>query len=200
MQDADAVAIHYPYVQRDQAWIRFGELVIEVEGDPTGYVQAMHAAVWSVDPRVPLDQVLTLEQRVDRALSSARFLASLMIGCGALALALAMQGLFAVVAYSVAQMRTEIALRIMLGATRARAVRFALNDGARAIALGVVAGTAAAFLGAGALEAHLFGVSARDPVTVAAIAALLAAVALLAAWVPARNASRIAPMEALRDE
>jgi putative ABC transport system permease protein len=192
--------VYFPYLQRDQEWIRFGTLLARTPGDPMQSADAMARALASVDPLVPLQEVRSLQSRADEAVAPERFAAGLATAFGVLALALALQGVSAVLGFGVAQRRAELGIRAALGADASRLRRLLLGQGLRATVAGLGLGIAIALASSRALDALVFGVSARDGGSYLAVVASLALFALLAAWWPARRAARVAPAEALRHE
>jgi putative ABC transport system permease protein len=160
----------------------------------------LRAAVASVDPELPLTSVQEMEDVVARALGRPRLTLSLMSLFGGVALLLAAIGLYGVVAFGVNQRVREIGLRMALGASSSDVSRLVLREGLKLALTGVAVGVAGALLAARFLESLLYETEPRDPMTLAAIAALLVAVALVASYLPARRASRIDPFAALRTE
>jgi predicted permease len=200
LREEDSSAVYFPYLQRDQEWIRFGTLLARTPGDPMQSADAMARALASVDPLVPLQEVRSLQSRADEAVAPERFAAGLATAFGVLALALALQGVSAVLGFGVAQRRAELGIRAALGADASRLRRLLLGQGLRATVAGLGLGIAIALASSRALDALVFGVSARDGGSYLAVVASLALFALLAAWWPARRAARVAPAEALRHE
>jgi ABC-type antimicrobial peptide transport system permease subunit len=167
--------------------------------DAAALAPVARAAVARVDPRL-IVEFTTLSGQLAASISRERLLAVLSGVFGAVALALASLGLYGVMAYSVARRTTEIGLRQALGADRRRVVRMVLADVARVVLAGTVVGLAgAAFVGR-PMEALLFRTRPIEPLVLAGAAGALALVALLAGLLPARRASRVAPMSALREE
>ena len=149
-------------------------------------------------PDLPVTAVRTMEQVVREGNTMRRFFSALMIAFSTVALVLATVGLYGLIAYSVAQRRLEIGVRMSLGADRASVLKMILREGLRLVAIGLVLGVAGALALASLLGALLYGVAPRDPFVLAAVALLLLAVGALASAVPALRAARIAPVEALR--
>jgi putative ABC transport system permease protein len=190
------------YVPLDQVPSASGahSLLIRSSGDPLALVSAVRATVRQLDSALPLYGVETLEQTLRNSLSQRRFTMLLLGGFALLAFALAAIGVHGVLSYSVAQRAREIGIRVAMGAD-ARSVRgLVVSQGVTLAALGLGAGLVGALLATRVLRSMLFGVGAEDPVTFLAAALALGLVALLAAYLPARRATRIAPMEALRHE
>ncbi|HEX6631913.1 MAG TPA: ABC transporter permease [Gemmatimonadaceae bacterium] len=175
-------------------------IAVRTAGDPRALLGAMRAAVHAVDPRQPVARTETAEQRYRDTLAKPRFLLLVMEAFAAVALLLAAVGLYGVISYTVAQRTREIGIRVALGAQAAQVVRAVLGDGLRIAAAGVALGLAAAVGLSRFLRSLLFGVSATDPATYAVMALALLGIALLATWLPARRASRVDPVDALREE
>lgn len=161
-------------------------------------VQAIRSEVSAVDPSVPVFKVKPLQGYVDERLSAKR-MAVYSLAVGALiALLLAAVGIYSVVAYSVTQRTHEIGLRLALGASSSDILKLILGSGLRLVLIGGAIGLAGALVLTQLLSGLLFGVSARDPLTLAGIISLLTAVALLACYLPARRAMKLDPLDALR--
>jgi predicted permease len=190
------------YASYHQSTMRSGGtfLAIRTGGDPIAVVPALRAALKSIDPDVPLEGVMTMEARLAASVAQPRFYAALLAGFAALAVTLAMVGIYGVLSYTVLQRRREIGVRMAIGAERRDVLRLVLGQGAIVSAIGVAIGLAAAALASRALATLLFGVTARDPAVFAGVAVLLGSIALAACYVPARRAARVDPLEALRDE
>jgi ABC-type antimicrobial peptide transport system permease subunit len=171
---------------------------VKTDTDPALVLPDVRAAVRGLDPNLPLFDVRTIEQHMLISTFIARMAASMLGVFGILGLLLAGVGLYSVIAFNAAQRTREIGLRMALGAGQAQVIWLVLRDGFVLAAAGIVLGTALAF-GAGRLVAgQLTGVSGADPVSFAGTALLLAAVAALACVLPARRASALNPLTALR--
>jgi putative ABC transport system permease protein len=173
---------------------------LRADGDPKGLTQALRREVQSVDPNLPVFGERTMEDIVSSSLAQRRFALQVVGGFGVLALLLAGVGVYGVVAYSVAQRTREIGIRLALGASSGAILRWVFGQGMRLALLGTAAGLVGALALTRLLRGLLFGVSAADPVTYAGLAVLLAGVALLACYIPARRATKVDPMAALRYE
>jgi ABC-type antimicrobial peptide transport system permease subunit len=153
-----------------------------------------------LDPNLPIASARTLVERLSAPLLPARIVASALGGFGLLALLLAAIGIYGVMSYSVSRRTREIGVRMALGAQRGAVLRLIMGQGTALTLIGVAVGLLAAFGLTRLMKSVLFGVSATDPLTYAGVAALLTFVALLACYIPARRATKIDPMIALRCE
>jgi predicted permease len=186
------IALYDFYAPRD--------LALRTNGDPASLMGAVREAIRSVDPDQPVSNVATMEEVLGREASQRRLGMILLTAFAVLALLLASLGIYGVLAYFVAQHRNEIGVRLALGATPARILLLVLQKGMKLTLLGVAIGLAASFALTRLMTSLLFGVKAVDPLTFAAVPLLLAVVALLACWIPARRAAKVDPMVALRYE
>jgi ABC-type antimicrobial peptide transport system permease subunit len=175
-------------------------VVVRTGTDPAGLTAAVKKEIREVDAALPMYSVRTMETYVERSLARHRFSMVLLGVFAAVALALAAVGTYGVMAYVVGQGAREIGIRIALGASRGRIVGLVLRQGLTLAAAGVVVGLAGAFWLARFMAALLYGVSPGDPLTFAAIPAVLFIVALAAGYVPARRAARVDPVVSLRCE
>ena len=194
--DKDPVMMLYlPYWQQS----RFSaSLLVRTAMDPRGIAAAVRSAVWQVDREVPVPEMRTLQQVMDESVAQRRFQATLILLFAAAALALAGIGIYGVVAYSVARRRNEIGIRLALGAAGGDVQRMVLRQGMMPALVGLAAGIAVALAIGQALHGMLFRMSARDPLTIGAVAAVLTLVAVAACAVPARRATRMDPARTLR--
>jgi putative ABC transport system permease protein len=168
--------------------------------DPAALAGSVRELVRRHDANIPVVAYRTINEQIDRLLRPERLVASLSLAFGLLAIGLAAIGLYGVTAFSVARRTREIGIRMALGAQRAAVLKMVLRDVAAMAAVGIALGVGLS-LGLGRyVESQLYGVPARDAQTVAGAAALLAAVALASGWLPARRASRVDPVRALRQE
>ena len=168
--------------------------------DPTSLASSLAAAVQSVDPDLGLDRVRTMDQMVDESLAGARFMTVLLGLFAAMALLLACIGIYAVMSFAVAQRTHEVGLRMALGARRLQVLQLVLAEGVSLALAGLVIGLAGAYAVGRALNAFLFEVTPSSPATMASALGLLLGSALLACYLPARRATRVDPMVALRAE
>jgi predicted permease len=175
-------------------------LVVRAMGEPAALATAVRHAVQTVDPTKSVARVKTMEQYVDEAIARPRLYASMVAAFAALALMLAGIGLYGLIAYAVTQRTHEIGIRMALGAERGAVLRMILTQGAALAASGLVLGVMTSLALGRLVVSLLFGVTATDVATYVWVSMVLAAVALLAAYIPARRASRVDPMVALRSE
>jgi ABC-type antimicrobial peptide transport system permease subunit len=169
-----------------------------MEGEPSALIDGVRAQVRSLDPTLPIDAVMTLRDVVRASVSARSTLMVLLTGFAAIALLLAAVGVYAITAQSVGQRTREIGVRKALGAQNGDVLRLVIGEEALVLGIGLALGVAGAFAAVPVLASSLYGIDARDPITLAGAAALLAGVGLLAAWLPARRASRLDPVRALR--
>jgi putative ABC transport system permease protein len=175
-------------------------LAIRTKANPANLAGAVRQAIWSVNPDVPITDVATMEEILDQKVFQRRVQTTLLGFFAALALVLSAVGTHSVVAYSVAQRTHEIGMRMALGAERKDVLRLVLGKGCKLTMVGVTVGMTGALGLTRYLAGLLYGVKPTDPLTFAAVALLLAAVALLASYLPARRAAKVDPMVALRHE
>jgi len=164
------------------------------------FVPAVRKTVAEVDRRVPIAGITTLSQQVSGSLRAEQLVARLVGAFGLLALVLACVGLYGILSQAVARRTNEVGIRMALGANRGDVLGMVLREAGVLVAVGVVVGIPGALIASRLLTSQLFGVSPFDPLTLICSALLLSLVAIVAAFVPARRASRIEPMRALRAE
>jgi putative ABC transport system permease protein len=198
LDEPDPPQIFLPYAQ----WpVEQMSVVLKTAVPPASLTEAARQAVYSVDPMIPVSEVRTLDAIVARSISQPRFYMTLLAMFAAVALVLAAIGIFGVLSYAVAQRTREIGIRMALGARESAVIGGVVKDAMLLTVGGAVLGVVAAlFLTRILDEKMLFHTSARDAVTFTSVVALLTAVALVASYVPARRATRVDPMTALRAE
>ena len=192
----------WPYVYRPASqWIRRETmLVVRTANDPTSVIASVRSEVAKLDPELPLGDVSTIQQAINRSLVTTRLTNLLLAGFAGTALLLALTGIYGVMSLNVANRRSEFGIRLALGAQRINVLSLILAHGLRLAIVGVALGLLAAIAFTRLLKGLLFGISASDPLTFALIAMLLVGVTLLACWVPARRATKVDPLVALRYE
>jgi putative ABC transport system permease protein len=167
---------------------------------PGSLTAAVKRAIWAVDSDQPITNVLRMDEVVSRSLGSREFNMLLVGALALVALVLAAVGIYGVLSYLVQQRAREIGVRLALGATPGRVLGWVLRQGLATVAVGVALGLAGAFGLTRLLQNLIYGVSVRDPLAFAAAPLVLAAVALVSIWLPARRAARVDPITALRVE
>jgi predicted permease len=188
------------YLSSAQSYAAGMTVVVRTKGDPEAYAEGLRQMVRSVDARVPVSNLKTMREHLTWAFWAQRMGASLASFFGLLALALAATGLYSVVAYSVSRRTHEIGIRMALGAQGRDILRMIAQQGMRLTVVGLALGLAAAYAASRVMAGLLFGVSSADPVIFIGIPLALAAVALVASYLPARRATKVDPMVALRHE
>lgn len=178
----------------------FASLAVRTNGEALGYSNAVRGAIWAVDKDQPVWKVRTLEFLVARAISSQQFVMQLLAALSALALILAIVGIYGVLSYVVSQQTQAIGVRLALGAQSRDILYLVLKQGLGLALLGVAIGLGVAFALTRLLQGLLFDVTPADPLTFGALALLLLVVALLACYFPARKATQVDPLVALRHE
>jgi putative ABC transport system permease protein len=185
-----------------QTQVPFDQMVMVVKtlDDPHNLISAATKQVSAMDQDIPVFGVKTMEEYLSTSVAAPRFSTTLLTIFAGVALVLTVVGLYGVMSYSVAQRRNEIGIRLALGAQSRDVLLMIVKQGSLLIGLGLVIGLSGAFALTRLIASMLFGVTAKDPLTFTAVGALLAAVALLACYVPAWRATKVDPMEALRYE
>ena len=175
-------------------------VVIRTALPPESLAPQIRRIVQAMDPTLPIVNLRSMTDVFDESLSRPRFLAQLLGVFAGLALLLAAIGTYGILSYSVSERRREIGIHMALGATRGNVLGMVLGQGMRLTVAGLVAGLAAAFVLTRLLQSQLFNVKPSDPMTIASVAAVIAAVALAACYIPASRATRVDPMVVLRDQ
>ena len=207
--DADAASaieaqFYFPFMQLPDKIMRLAAtgvaVVLRTTGDPATVMGPVRQAVAQLDPRDVIYNVSTMRDVLANSLAARRFLMMLLGVFAALALVLACVGIYGVISYLVNQRTNEIGVRMALGAQRSDVLRLVVGDGARMAFAGAVVGAVVALALTRLMAHQLFGVTAHDPLTFTAVAVLLMGVAIAACYVPARRATRVDPIVALRSE
>jgi putative ABC transport system permease protein len=185
-----------------QTQIPFSQLVgvIKTSNEPRSLISAVTKEVGAMDQDVPVFAVKTMEEYLSASVAGPRFSTTLLSIFAAVALVLTIVGLYGVMSYSVAQRTNEIGIRLALGAQSRDVLLMIVKQGGALILSGLVLGLGGAYAATKLIQSLLFGVTAKDPFTFAAVAVLLAIVALLACYIPALRATKVDPMDALRCE
>ncbi len=183
------------------AWrYRRMNLVVRTQSDPHSMVGSIQNAIWKIDRDQPVYEVRTFDEMIGRSLSTRRFVMFLLAVFGAIALALAGIGIYALISYSISRRTHEIGVRLALGAQSRDVVRMVLRNGMMLTVAGVGIGIVAVLLLARLLVTLLYEVGTSDPRAIAGAAVVLIVVASLACYIPARRAAKVDPMTALRYE
>ena len=175
-------------------------VAIRASGQPTGLGSSLRATVWAIDPQLAVAQLQTMDQVISQSTTPRRFNLFLLAGFASLALILSAIGIYGVIAYSVVRRVHEIGIRMALGAQRTDVVRLVVGQGLLLLGIGLVVGILGALALTRSLASFLYGIQPTDPATFACVVAILAAVALVACYIPARRATKVDPMTALRYE
>ena len=197
LERAPIPAVYIPYAQ--DPWGN-ANLVVRTTGEPAALTHGVEREIRAIDADQPLAAVRTMDQVVDRSLAARRFTLTLIGLFTAIALALAAIGVYGVIAYNMSQRTRELGVRIALGAMPRDVVGLVVGDGVKLALIGVTCGLVAAIALAPVLRSMLYAVTPRDPVTFLAVGATVTLVALLASWLPARRASKVDPVDALRSD
>jgi putative ABC transport system permease protein len=173
-------------------------MVARAEADPQKMIALVRRELQQLDPNLPIASARALVERLSLALLPARIVASTLVGFGLAALLLAAIGIYGVMSYSVSKRTHEIGVRMALGARKGDVLKLVMTQGMALTLIGVAFGAPAALGLTRLMKSVLFGVSGADPLTYVGVSALLACVALLACYIPARRATKVDPMVALR--
>lgn len=175
-------------------------LLVRTQGDPKLLASPVRDVVWTVDPEVPVSWVQTMDEAIADSMAQPRLLAELLVVFGALALVLGAVGVYGVMSYGVSQRSTELGVRMAFGAGRGAILRQVLTEAFRLVLAGLVVGVAGALALARLLTSQLYQVEPTDPMILGSVVLVLCAVGLVASYLPARKASRLDAVEALRAE
>ena len=198
----DAPTMQHTYESYEQRGLPGNSLNVAARaaGNPASLASALRAAVWGLDGQLAVAQVRTMGQVIDESTTPRRFNLFLLVAFAALAVALAAIGIYGVISYSVAQRTHEIGIRMALGAERSRVLQFVIGQGFKLTLMGVGLGILGALALTRFLSSLLYGVKPTDPLTFVTVTLILTVVALLACYIPARRATKVDPMVALRYE
>ncbi|HEY3770101.1 MAG TPA: FtsX-like permease family protein [Candidatus Angelobacter sp.] len=183
-----------------QTYFEYLTLVMRCSGDPAAQAASVTGVIHSLDSNVPVAEVQTMDDVVFNSNAQPRFYALLLTGFAITALVLAGIGIYGVMSYMVSRRTQEIGIRMTLGARPGAVLRMVIRQGMALVIVGAAAGLAGALLLSRLMSGLLYGVSSNDPATFVIVTAVLIVVALAANYIPARRATRIDPMAALRSE
>jgi len=175
-------------------------MLVRTNSDPRGLISAIRSEVQGMDPEVPVFNVKTMDEYIAATVAAPRFNTTLLGIFAAVALVLTIVGLYGVMSYSVARRTNEIGIRMAVGAQTRDVLRLIVSQGFKLVLLGLAIGLVGAFALMRVISSLLFGVTTKDPLTFVAVALVLAGVALLACYIPARRAARVDPLKALHYE
>jgi len=195
--DADRMQVYFPFGTYSR---REGIIVSRTGSDPNALITQLKEQVWSVDPSLPITRVIQMDREMSDNIARPRFNALLMSSFAALALFLAAIGVYGVTSVATRQRVREIGVRVALGANGVDILKLMVGSGLKPIAVGLVIGLGAAFAVTRFLRSLLFGIEPTDPLTFAFSTLLLALVGIVACYVPSRRATRVDPVEVLRQE
>jgi len=188
--------VYLPYTQRP---LIFTEVVVRAAGDPMAVANSVRSAIWRVDPDQPVWRIRPLTLSIEGALGARPFIMWLLTSFAIVAVVLAVIGVYGVMSFVVAGRKQEMGIRMALGAPAGQVLGLVLRQGMRTVAVAIAIGLALSLAATRALESQLFGITRVDPLTFAFVPILLAAAALAACYVPARRASQVDPLVALRE-
>ncbi len=188
------------YWSHQQFLYNFTSFVVRTNVDPMDALPVIQEQIWALDPRLPLSDIRTMGERLGASHAQRRFNVLLLGAFAAVAVILACVGIYGVISYAVSQQMRELGLRIALGATPGDVLRMVVGQGLALTGAAVAIGLVAAFGVTRTMSSLLFQISSLDPLTFSGVAVLLSAVAIAACWLPARRATKVDPMVALRTE
>jgi putative ABC transport system permease protein len=198
LEQPDDPTLYTPYAQSNRSWKRWMTLVVRGESNPADLAAFVKTRVWKVDPLIPATKVRMMSEVMAEAVSARRFNMLLLVIFAGVALLLSALGIYGVISYAVTQRTHEVGIRVALGAQPRDVMKLVVGQGMLLALIGVSIGLITALALTRLMTSMLFGVSATDPMTFAVISLLLVAVALLACYLPARRATKVDPMVALR--
>jgi putative ABC transport system permease protein len=192
--------LYLPYWQNDLTPQIDSQIMARVGGDPQAMIQTLRREIAAVDPNVPISESATMMQQVKARFKHILLTRAVVIASGVIALFLSMIGLYSAIGFAVSQRTREIGIRMALGARPAQVFKLIVGQGLGLVGAGVLIGLVAAIAGTRLMKSLLYGVSATDPLTFVLTVIALVGVALLACYIPARRATKVDPLVALRYE
>ncbi|HZD03389.1 MAG TPA: FtsX-like permease family protein, partial [Longimicrobiales bacterium] len=192
-------ALYMPYGQKRWDWASWLNVIARTEGDPTVLAPAFRAAVGEMDPRLVPGRIARMNDLYAETNARRHFATVLLGAFAALGLVMGCVGVYGILSYTVARRSRELGLRMALGASRGRVAAAVVVRGVTLAVAGILGGLVVAWVLSRFMGHLVYGIGAHDPATFTAIPFLLLAVATLAAWVPARRATRVDPVEAMRE-
>jgi putative ABC transport system permease protein len=175
-------------------------LVLRTHGNPGALMATVQKELRGIDPTVSVEHVKTMDQIQADSIAPRTFTTRLLVSFALVACLLATVGIYGVLSLAVGSRRTEIAIRLAIGAQRNDVLRLILGEGLRLASIGVGIGLVVAIALAAGLRTHLFGIGPADPLTLAVMVIVVLAITLVACWIPARRGTRVEPLAALRDQ
>jgi putative ABC transport system permease protein len=197
LADAPSLAVYIPYYGASMTPLNF---VVHTANPPSTLIPSVRAILRELEPTAPLANIGTLDDLVGESVATRRFTMFLLAALAAVALLLALAGVYGVLSYTVSRRRAEVGVRMALGASRASVLRLVMSQGMRPVAIGLVVGVLGALALSRYMASLLFGVTPLDVPTYASVALVLGAAAGLACYLPARDAMRVDVLTAIRDE
>ena len=197
LEDGPSYAVYMPYVGGGMTPVHF---VVHATTPSSALIPAVRSIIAELSPGTPLSNIRTLSETVGESVAARRFTMLLLASLAGVALLLALAGVYGVLSYSVSRRRTEIGMRMALGASRSNVLRLILSQGMRPVAIGLVVGIFGAYGLSKYMASLLFGVTRLDALTYGGVAAVLTMAAVLACYLPARDAMRVDVLSALREE
>jgi putative ABC transport system permease protein len=190
--------VYLPLTQTPQGFA--GQILVRTSGDPNGFARLLRDTVYAVDPNQPVEEVQTLDDLRSEALAAPRLTATLLMIFAGLALLVTLAGIGGVIATSVTQRTREFGVRMALGASRDSVLTMVLRQGLSLVVIGLLFGIAGALAGGRVLSSYLYQTAPRDPLIFAAVATVFIVAGVLACLIPARRATTVDPLIALRAE
>lgn len=203
LQETEPEIVYWPPLEQNRYVPAIRTATFVIRSDRAGtesFLNEVHTAVWAVNSNLPLASIRTMQEVYDKSVARTSFTLVMLGIAGAMALALGIIGIYGVMSYTVSQRRREIGIRLALGAQRGHVLQMVVQQGTELALLGVAIGIGAGLGLAGLMKHVLFGVTAHDPLTFAAVSSLLIMIAFLACYIPARRATRFDPAMAIRYE